>query len=34
VVIQSEQGEDLVDSLYMGFRGGLAGGFSLPTRCR
>ena len=34
VVIQSEQGEDLVDGLYMGFRGGLAGGVSLPTRCR
>jgi hypothetical protein len=34
VVVQPEQGEDLVNGLNVGFRGGLAGGVSLPTRCR
>ena len=34
VVIQPEQGEDLVNCLYMGFCRQPAAGFSLPTRCR
>ncbi len=34
VVVQPEQGENLVDRLYPGFGGGPAPGASLPRRCR
>ncbi len=34
VIVQPEQGENLVDRLYPGFLGGPAFGPSLPRRCR
>ena len=34
VIVQPEQGENLVDRLYPGFQGGPALGPSLPRRCR
>ncbi len=34
VIIEPEQGKDLIDCLNPGFRGGLSLGLSLPMRCR